>query len=601
MDTNVIVDLLKRTLDPGVREAAEKEILKVQKIIGFCPALLQIVLNESFELPVRQSGAILLKNLICLHWSDKSYDPTKDPVAPFSLHEQDRAVIRDNMVEAMVRATEVLRLQLAICVSTIIKADFPGRWSAIVEKVSLVLETPEPLHWPGALATLYQLVKTYEYRKKEERGPLYEAMKMLLPQVYHVTSQCSNNNSQQATEIRKMILKIFFSLTQYTLPLELLNQSVFTQWMEVCNSTLVSPVPDSEHVDVNERPTLIWWKEKKWAMHILTRIFERYGSPGNVVSEYTEFADWYIKTFSCGILDSVLKILSDYSKNIYVSPRVLQQALNYVNTAVSHGVTWKLVKPHMTQITQDIVFPLMSYTEEDAELWESDPYEYIRIKFDIFEDFVSPVTAAQTLLHSVCKKRRDVLPSTMEMLLKVLQNPTTTAAQRDGALHMIGTLADILLKKKAYKEKMEEFLVQIVFPEFSSSYGHLRARACWMLHYFADVKYKNQNILIESFNLTIKSLLHDAEAPVKVEAAIALQMMLSHHDEVAKSIVEPQIGNITMELLKIIRDTENDDLTSVMQKIICTYTDQLAPLAVDICNHLVATFAQVSKKYGVTN
>ncbi len=32
----------------------------------------------------------------------------------------------------------------------------------------------------------------------------------------------------------------------------------------------------------------------------------------------------------------------------------------------------------------------MSYTAEDAELWESDPYEYVRVKFDIFEDFVSP-------------------------------------------------------------------------------------------------------------------------------------------------------------------------------------------------------------------
>ena len=27
----------------------------------------------------------------------------------------------------------------------------------------------------------------------------------------------------------------------------------------------------------------------------------------------------------------------------------------------------------------------MSYSEQDAELWDTDPYEYIRIKFDIFE------------------------------------------------------------------------------------------------------------------------------------------------------------------------------------------------------------------------
>ena len=25
----------------------------------------------------------------------------------------------------------------------------------------------------------------------------------------------------------------------------------------------------------------------------------RYGSPGNVTKEYTEFSEWYLKTFSC--------------------------------------------------------------------------------------------------------------------------------------------------------------------------------------------------------------------------------------------------------------------------------------------------------------
>ena len=49
-----------------------------------------------------------------------------------------------------------------------------------------------------------------------------------------------------------------------------------------------------------------------------------------------------------------------------------------------------------------------------------------------------------------------------------------------------------------------------------------------MLHYFADVKYKNPMILDQSFKLTIASLLKkDEEVPVKVEAAIALQMMLT--------------------------------------------------------------------------
>ncbi len=43
---------------------------------------------------------------------------------------------------------------------------------------------------------------------------------------------------------------------------------------------------------------------------------------------------------------------------------------------------------------------------------------------------------------------------------------------------MVGSLADILLKKPLYKSQMEQLLAQFVFPEFSSAHGHLRARAC---------------------------------------------------------------------------------------------------------------------------
>lgn len=56
---------------------------------------------------------------------------------------------------------------------------------------------------------------------------------------------------------------------------------------------------------------------------------------------------------------------------------------------------------------------------------------------DIFEDFVSPVTAAQTLLHSCCKKRKDMLQKTMEFIMQVLNAPNADPRQKDGALHMV--------------------------------------------------------------------------------------------------------------------------------------------------------------------
>ena len=53
MDPNAIVDMLKRTLDPGNRAQAEEELHKCEKIIGFCPSLLQIVMNDAVDPPIR--------------------------------------------------------------------------------------------------------------------------------------------------------------------------------------------------------------------------------------------------------------------------------------------------------------------------------------------------------------------------------------------------------------------------------------------------------------------------------------------------------------------------------------------------------------------
>ncbi len=42
------------------------------------------------------------------------------------------------------------------------------------------------------------------------------------------------------------------------------------------------------------------------------------------------------------------------------------------------------------------------------------------------------------------------------------------------------------------------------------------------------------------------------------------------------------------ELLKVIKETENDDLTEVLQELIETYSDNIADVAVELCSTLVS-------------
>uniref|UniRef100_A0A452T4I1 Importin 8 n=1 Tax=Ursus maritimus TaxID=29073 RepID=A0A452T4I1_URSMA len=565
MDLNRIIQALKGTIDPKLRIAAENELNQSYKIINFAPSLLRIIVSDHVEFPVRQAAAIYLKNMVTQYWPDRE-PPPGEAVFPFNIHENDRQQIRDNIVEGIIRSPDLVRVQLTMCLRAIIKYDFPGHWPAVVDKIDYYLQSQSSGSWLGSLLCLYQLVKTYEYKKAEEREPLIAAMQIFLPRIQQQIMQLLPDSSHYSVLLQKQILKIFY----YALPLQLVNNQTMTAWMEIFRTIIDRTVPpvrkgfllrkiETLQIDEDDRPELVWWKCKKWALHIVARLFERYGSPGNVTKEYFEFSEFFLKTYAVGIQQVLLKILDQYRQKEYVAPRVLQQAFNYLNQGIVHSVTWKQMKPHIQNISEDVIFSVMCYKDEDEELWQEDPYEYIRMKFGNRDDFIP---------HQFLDMKKD------------------------GALHVIGSLADILLKKSLFKDQMELLLQNHVFPLLLSNLGYLRARSCWVLHAFSSLKFHNELNLRNAVELAKKSLIEDKEMPVKVEAALALQSLISNQTQ-AKEYMKPHVRPIMQELLHIVRETENDDVTNVIQKMICEYSQEVASIAVDMTQHLAEIFGKV--------
>uniref|UniRef100_A0A8C4PYI6 Importin 7 n=1 Tax=Eptatretus burgeri TaxID=7764 RepID=A0A8C4PYI6_EPTBU len=593
MDPTRIVDALRGTMDPQLRQAAETELNQIYKIISFAPTLLQIVMTEQLDKCVRQAGVIYLKNMITHFWPER--EAPHGEIMPFNIHENDRQKIRDQIMEAVIEAPELIRVQLTTCVGRIIKHDYPGRWTAVVDKINYFLQKQSSAYWLGALLCLHQLVKAYEYKKATDRAPIVEPMRHLLPVLQQILTQLLPDASQYTVHLQKIILKIFYALVKFTFPLDLLTQQNLTPWMELFRTIANRDIPqETLQVEEEDRPSLVWWKCKKWALHILARLFDRYGSPGNVTKEYNEFANFFLKTYATGIQQVLLKLVEQHRQKQFVAPRVLQQSLNFLNTGVGHSITWKNLKPHVQTLVQDVIFPLMCYSDEDEILWQEDAYEYIRIKFDVFEDYGSPATAAQTLLYSSTKKRKEVLQKTMEFCYKVLTSPSTNPRQIDGTLHMIGQLANLLLKRNLYKYQMEGLLQRHVFPLFSSELGYLRARACCTMHYFCKVRFRNSANLHMVLHHIQNCLVKDQEMPVKVEAAIALQALICCHDE-AKEAMRPHVRQVLQEMLHIVRETENEDLTNVVQNMICKYGDDVTPIAVEMTHDLAMTFTKVTQ------
>lgn len=546
-------------------------------------------MSDGVDMPIRQAAAVYLKNNIIVYWADRP--ATSGTEMEFSIHENDRTLIRDSIIDATVMAPPLITVNLAVCIGHIIKHDFPGKWFGLVEKISFFLSQPDNRYWLGALLALYQLVKVFEYKGTEERAPMDEAMKVLMPQIFIRCKELLADNSDHSICLQKQIMKIFYAFTQYSLPLKVITNDIFIQWMKEIFWVILSR-PKDRNFD-NEKEEENWWKCKKWVLHTLSRIFERFGSPGLVSKEYEPFARFYIMNFSDPVIKLLLSILEQQANKQFVDSRVLQLTLVYLTTCVNHAPTWKIIKPDAMPIVQRVLFPLMCYSDEDDELWTSDPHEYIRMKFDIFEDYVSPITAAQNLLHVLSQKRKGMLPKILSFVVEILNNRQNSNPRMiDGALHTVGAVADILLKKEMYKDQIEDLLVAHVFPYFQSQFGYLRARACWVLNYFSATKFQRDSNLVCAVQSVERCLMQERELPVRVQAAICVQGLLTSQEK-AQKLLEPNISQITFEIIKILSETGNEELTSAMQKLVCLYSEQLMPDAVRITRELATYFFQI--------
>lgn len=191
-------------------------------------------MQNELQLPFRQATVVYMKNFITKNWAEKEVDGHSGQME-FAIHEQDKIVVRENIVDALVLAPDLIRSQISTCIYHIIKSDFPGRWPQIVNKIQQFLQTTDYNSWSGAILCLYQLVKNYEYKKADERAPLDEAMNILLPLMYGSMGILIKSNEQtndrilleKNTLLQKNILKIYHTLIHVSNLYSIYNNHLF--------------------------------------------------------------------------------------------------------------------------------------------------------------------------------------------------------------------------------------------------------------------------------------------------------------------------------------------------------------------------------------
>jgi hypothetical protein len=165
MDANLITSLFQHTLEPvpEVRAQAEERLTELSKCPGFLPILLQLVMSDTVIVAIRQAAVIYIKNMISKYWREREVDGAEQiHIIPAD----DKNFIRNSIVESILSATELIRVQLTVSTHEILSCDFPEKWPDICGKLKGYLMSDDRSTWLGSLLVLYQIVKKYEFKRK---------------------------------------------------------------------------------------------------------------------------------------------------------------------------------------------------------------------------------------------------------------------------------------------------------------------------------------------------------------------------------------------------------------------------------------------------
>ncbi|VDN89257.1 unnamed protein product [Brugia pahangi] len=581
MERENLIRALQATTSSTNQKEAAAYLEQNMRLVGFTPLLLHIIMDEEVDCSARQAAVIYLKNVINRHWV-----MDEDDKQSFTLSEQDKHLIRELIIDAIVASPEAVRVQLCTTVGIITRHDFPKNWPYLPQKVAVLLHSVDGPSWLGALLVIRRLVKLYEYRRVKEKKPLVETMGLLMPMLLERLITLMPDASQESCLLQKLILKIFYGLVQFSLNLEMFTGQSLAQWLEQFRLIIGRAVPEEVNtVDEDDRERTVWWKCKKWASAIVERIFERYGSPGQVQLNYSEFAENYMAHFAIPILNTCLQVLDGYRNGNYVSSRVLHSLLQYIDIAISQSRTWKIIKPHCQGIVRSVLFPLLKYSDEDEELWNDSPEEFVRIKYgaflyNVYDELHNPAVAAANVLTGFAK-RKDMLQPILEFSLNLLNGSNVNPRDQEGALRILGELFAALTKSKKYRCAVDELVERFIISKIAHPMRFIRCRACWTIRQFASGKLSGSRIT-HIYEELVKRLADvGEELPVKVEAAMAIQHMLEAQTKY-RSVLKPHVHSVIIEVLRLVARAEIEEMTNVMEVLLEDFVEDIIPIAANI-------------------
>lgn len=366
----IVRELITHSLSPdnAVRKLAEDHLKAARNQAGFLLTVLHLIGSASHphDAALTQGAAIYFKNSVKQQWS-----PEEDSDLA-SIPQTDRETIKTHLIDLMCMTSPNVQKQLAEGVSIISKYDYPDAWASLLPQLVQKLQVQDWHQTKGVMITANSIMKRYRNASKTDQllldlkstlmgfqAPLLETYQ----KTYQAVEMFAGNRDNLLTifETLRLMTRIFYSLNWQDLP-EFFEDNMsfwmqeFLRYLRYRNPILVDASETTEPGAIDKLHAAVIENLSLYA------------------SKYEEEFTPYIGEFTQAIWQLLLEVGPTQKHDILAS-----SGIKFLSSVSSKQMNVGMFSPEVLKnIVEQIVIRNLTASQDDEELFEDNPTDYIR-------------------------------------------------------------------------------------------------------------------------------------------------------------------------------------------------------------------------------
>ncbi|ESL07742.1 hypothetical protein TRSC58_04565 [Trypanosoma rangeli SC58] len=346
------------------------------------------------------------------------------------------------------------------------------------------------------------------------------------------------------------------------------------------------------------------WKLLKWAENLGLKLLQAL-SPKSCERRARAAAKYFCDHYLLGLVQHALDFVRWHTMPRRLTSKAYIMSLEILTMAVgSREAYCKIIAPNAEELFALLIFPRLTFSVEDAELWASNPAEYVRLQTSPAGDLYSAKVVSSSLMLSLAIPSKpfhdtEFVNHVVQYVLGRLTAHTAAAAHGDveaarvvdAAFFTIYQFNKVLHSIGFGDEKVEWLLTNYVAPAAKYPVGFLRARSVLVLSVFAPKIHWSSPQAFQRVLAEVLPLLQDPDIPVRMQTCMSLANLICHPH--ARDVVTPCLSDVIQHYFCAMRLMDSEGVVRTLRKTIKHYRDILSQWALQLTEVLVQHFHQV--------